>query len=116
MREVVAQLQREALPFFQSTATVGGLLNYLSTANWGSQHHLDFERGCCLAKLGRTAEAINHLRSARDEYAADPRDWCTLERQRVEELLEALAEGTASGKLRTWTADSKRSLNLDRLL
>lgn len=116
MRQILVLVRREAVPFFEQTRTVSGLLEYLEHQDWASRHHLEFELGCCLARMGQHAEAQAHLEQALREYEADGRDWCVPEADRVRRLLAALDQNQAFRQLSEWEAESVRSLDVSQLL
>ena len=115
MQEVVQALQGQAIPFFEATGTVAGLLDLLLSENWASRHHLEFELGCCLVRLGRIEEAERHLTQGISLYQSDGRKWCQDGIARSEELLGAIRRGVASELLQEWTRQSVRKLRLEEL-
>lgn len=115
MQEVVPAFQNQVTPFFTSTETVEGLLGFLLTEDWASQHHLKFELGCCLAILGRIEEAERHLTQAISLYRADGRKWCQDYITKCEELIAAIRRGVASELFQEWTRWSVRGLRLEKL-
>lgn len=115
MQEVVQAFQDQAIPFFTSTETVGGLLDVLLTQDRMPQHHVKFELGCCLAKLGRMEDAEGYLARAISLYRADGRTWCQEYITKCEELIGAIRRGVASDLLQEWTRQSMRVLRLEKL-
>jgi hypothetical protein len=49
MAKVAGMVKTQALPFFEATKSVDGLLECLKRENWGSQHHLYLEIAFCEA-------------------------------------------------------------------
>ena len=115
MEEVLTMLCEQAIPFFESTKTTEGLLIHLEQADWGSQHHLSFERACCAAKLGRMSEAATHVARAIDLYREDGRDWCNQYLEQCDDLLTAVRNREADALLRQWEAQSVANLRLEKL-
>ena len=70
MAEVLDAFHGEARRFFESTETVGGLLEHLLTIRL-DDHHYEFERGACFARLGSLDEAVRRLRRAIELYGED---------------------------------------------
>jgi len=116
MRRILILVKGEALPFFQQTRTASDLLEHLRHETWASRHHLEFEIGCCLARLDQHPEAHAHLEQALFQYEADGRDWCAREAGRVRELLAAIERNEADHKLGEWEAESIQSLGVAQLL
>jgi hypothetical protein len=101
MREVLDAFHGEGSPFFGSTKTVSGLL-----AHWLpirlDDHHYEFERAACLARLGSVDEAVQRLRRAVVLYHEDGRDWCAEYADRATTLMKACESGTHSSLLAQW--------------
>jgi len=115
MREVTRMAHDQALPFFESTKTVEGLLACLENENWGSTHHLNLEKACCSAKLGRLSQAQGYALRAIELYREDGRAWCSEGIQHCERLLSAILTGEADGLLRAWETHSIEKLRLQKL-
>jgi hypothetical protein len=116
METVVRMLHEQALPFFDATRTVQGLLGCLRRERWGSDHHLNMEKGCCLARLHQLDEAQERLHRAIDLYREDGRDWCEGFIQQCECLLVSIRAGRADEQLREWTRHSVTALGFQSLV
>ena len=116
MSEAVCLVNTQTLPFFAQTRTTRLLYERLLKERWGSQHHLQFELGCCLARLQRFAEAEEVLKRAVDLYENDGRDWCIREIERVNSLRTAIQQGRSDARLIEWVRESVSGLGLGALL
>ncbi|WP_299879713.1 tetratricopeptide repeat protein [Zoogloea sp.] len=116
MTVLVEIFQTQALPFFSKTGSVSGLCLQLEKEQWGSEHHLNFEIGCCLAKLHRLSEAERCLRKAAKLYEQDGREWCEIEVGRIRSLLTAIETGKTDELLDQWIEHSVTELGLRSLL
>jgi len=108
--------ESQAMPFFESTKTPEGLLAYLEHENWGSQHHLNFEKACCEARLSRLPDARRHALRAIELYREDGRSWCTSGIELCERLLAAIDGAMVGDLLRQWTDHSIAKLRLEKLI
>jgi hypothetical protein len=115
MRKIVDLVREEAMPFFTHTRSVAGLLKYLKADRWGSDHHLSFEIGCCLARLKQFDQAVVELEHAATLYEEDGLEWCAKESDRVRTLLTAIKNGTAEVLLQQWEQESIKALKLGPL-
>ena len=115
MHEVVAMSREQAIPFFESTKTVEGLLAHLEKERWGSEHHLNFDKACCAAKLGRLSQAATFLERAIDLYREDGRPWCHENIELCGRLLAAVRNDEAEALLRDWQSQSVANLRLGKL-
>ena len=111
MAEVLDAFQGEARPFFESTETVRGLLEHLLPIRL-DDHHYEFQRGACFARLGSTDEAVSRLRRAVHLYHEDGRDWCAQYADRATVLMGACQSGTQSSLLAEWEQFSRSRLGL----
>lgn len=76
MAKVVNMAQTQALPFFDVTKSVAGLLKCLKGESWASRHHLYLEMAFLEARMGRFEDAKLHALQAMDLYREDGRAWC----------------------------------------
>jgi hypothetical protein len=116
MSEAMCLADTQAMPFFAQTRTTLLLYDRLLKEQWGSEHHLLFEMGCCLARLQRFIEAEKILRRAVYLYEKDGRDWCNIEIGRVNSLRRAIQQGRSDECLIGWTRESVSNLALDALV
>jgi hypothetical protein len=111
MAEVLDAFQGEARPFFESTETVSGLLEHLLPICL-DDHHYEFERGACFARLGSLDEAVRRLRRAVDLYGEDGRDWCAQYADRAGALMKECQSGRPSSLLGEWEEFTRSRLGL----
>jgi len=111
MREVLDAFHGEGSRFFESTKTVIGLLEHLLPIRL-DDHHYEFERGACFARLGSVDEAVPRLRRAVTLYHEDGRDWCAEYADRATSLMRACESGTHSSLLVRWEEFSRTRLGL----
>jgi len=104
MADICEKTRSIVFPWFDSTSTAMGLAKELVGLSEDENPHTFFELGCCHTIAGDLAaasaslrEAIQHFQSSYDEMPA--RKWAIKERSLVEELLEAIADGTHAGLL-----------------
>ena len=116
MQRVVEMANEQAVPFFQSSDTIRGLLGCLKKEHWGSRHHLSLEKAACHARLGHTDNARSCASRAIKLYRKDGRDWCEGYVLLCEELLTALEAGTSERLLCDWRRHSVDKLGLARFL
>ena len=95
MATVVNMARTQALPFFDVTKSVGGLLECLKRESWGSRHHLYLDMAFCEARMGRFDDAKSHALQAIDLYREDGRAWCP----QYIELCQRLIGGIETNKL-----------------
>jgi hypothetical protein len=112
MSEAAPLVAAQAIPFFERTRTTLLLYEILRKERWGAEHHLQFQMGCCLARLQRLSEAEKALRRAVRLYEKDGYDWCRDEIKRVNSLLTAIKEGRSDEQLNAWTRTSISNLEL----
>ena len=106
----------QALPFFESTKTVEGLLTHLQHEDWGAQHHLNLEKACCAAKVKRLSDARIYTLIAIELYREDGWDWCMQYIKLCEPLLTAIDDNTVGDLMERWTKQSITKLRLNKLL
>jgi hypothetical protein len=115
MAKVVNMVRTQALPFFESTKSVDGLLACLKRETWASQHHLLREIAFCEARAGRVGEAQSHAVRAIELYREDGRQWCS----ECIELCQRLIAGIESNKLtelfQHWIDHSVGHLGLSKI-
>jgi hypothetical protein len=115
MTKVVNMAQTQALPFFDATKSVGGLLECLKGERWGSRHHLYLEMAFCEARIDRFDDAKSHALQAIDLYREDGRAWCP----GYIELCQRLIGGIESNKLadifQRWIDHSVGNLGLCKI-
>lgn len=106
---ILGSICEEAVPFFERTRTVEGLSEVLAKENWGSGHHLHFQRGVALALMGDTGGARKHLDDAIRLYQEDGREWCADKIDKAKQLSEALANGNAPQLLTRWERENAKA-------
>ena len=106
---ILGSIRAEALPYFEKVRTVQGLSALLAEEQWGSAHHLSFQRGVAAALEGNAPAARRHLADAIELYEADGRDWCVGCVERAMGLQEALATGTAAQLLSSWEQTNSKA-------
>jgi hypothetical protein len=111
MSEVVEAFSQEAVEFFDSTAPVAGLLQHMLAIR-PDDHHYEFRRGACLARIGSTEEAIRRLSRAVALYWDDGRDWCAGYAAQAETLLRACETDNCGPLLDQWEQGSKLRLGI----
>jgi hypothetical protein len=111
MAEVLDAFHVQGRPFFESTRTVSGLLHHLLPIRL-DDHHYEFCRGACFARLGSVNEAVLRLRRAVELYHADGRDWCAQFADQATTLMKACQLGTHSSVLAEWEAFTRSRLRL----
>lgn len=109
--EVVDVFQSEGVAFLESTRTVSGLLEHLLPIRL-DDHHYEFERGACFARLGSVGEAVPRLRRAVALYHEDGRDWCAENAGRATSLMRACESGAQSSLLAQWEDFTRSRLGL----
>jgi hypothetical protein len=115
MTKVVKMAQTQALPFFEATKSVDGLLQCLKRENWGSQHHLYLEIACCEARMGRFDEAKSDALRAIELYRADGRDWCAAYIELSQRLVSGVENRNLTGILHSWIDHSVGKLGLSKI-
>jgi hypothetical protein len=108
-RVIVGSILAEAFPFFEATATIGGLSELLAKEEWGSDHHQQFQLGVAAAFKGDFGDAQRHLSDAIVLYRNDGRDWCDDYIDRANRLCEALADGEAMQLLHCWEQANRKA-------
>jgi hypothetical protein len=116
MKQVVQMAETQAIPFFESTKTARGLLLYLEKEKWGSLHHLNLEKACCAAALGRLPEARKYALLALDLYRRDDFDWRNQYVALCEQLVASIETHTTGGLLKQWRDYSISKLRLEKLV
>lgn len=115
MNEITSLLIEDIVPWFDYCQTVKGLNKLLAKERWGSDHHLEFEKACCLAYLGKHRESKRRLKKAISLYKKDGREWCSKYIQQCQELLDSIDEGTNDYVMSEWVEYSIRNLRLSKL-
>lgn len=98
----------EALPFFEKTETMEGFSALLANEDWGSLHHLSFQRGVAAVLSDNILDAQRHLTDAIHLYEEDGRDWCANYIDRAKRLCEALTTGSAMQLLDHWEQANRK--------
>ncbi len=99
---ILRSIRAEAFPFFEKTRTVERISAVLAEEEWGSAHHLSFQRGVAAALMSDATSAREHLTDAIRLYEEDGREWCASYSVRANQLREALAKGNANRLLTDW--------------
>jgi hypothetical protein len=115
MQEVTSLILSKTLPWFDKCDTVKGLYKILSRERWGSRHHLEFEKACCLARLGRLDEAKDRLDTAIKLFIDDGRDWTPQYVNECQDLIDAIERGNHDQLLSDWVEWSIGQLRLGKL-
>jgi hypothetical protein len=92
----------QAMPWFETNATLEGHLTTLRAEPWNSQHHGRFQIGVVEAMLCIRNEAISDLVAASRLYAEDGRSWCASYIEKSEALIDALNRGEEAPLLDQW--------------
>jgi hypothetical protein len=115
MAKVVNMAQTQALPFFDETKSVGGLLECLKRESWGSQHHLKLEIAFCEARLGRFDDAKSHALQAVDLYRDDGRAWCPEYIELCQRLIGGIENNKLAEMFQHWIDHSVSKLGLSKI-
>jgi hypothetical protein len=115
MGSVAALAQALAVPFFEATASVEGLLAHISGSGLAKQHHGILDRACCMARLGHFTEAHALALQAILRYREDGRPFCAAYIELCDQLIACLAEETAGELLCRWVEYSVGELRLEKL-
>jgi hypothetical protein len=115
MAKVANMAQTQALPFFDETKSVNGLLECLKREIWGSRHHLHLEMACCEARLGRFGEAQAHALRAIDLYREDGRDWCAEYIDLCQRLIAGIESSELTEMFQHWIEHSVGKLGLSKI-
>lgn len=115
MVKVVNMAENQALPFFDTTKSVAGLLECLSHENWGSRHHQLLERAFCEARLGRLDDAKSHARQAIDLYREDGRAWSSEYIELCQQLIGGLEGDRLPEMFERWIDHSGGKLGLSKI-
>jgi hypothetical protein len=115
MGRVAALAQAQAVPFFEATASIEGLLARISRFALAEQHHGILDRACCMARLERFDEAHALALQAVVRYRKDGRPFCAAYVELCDQLIAGLAEETAGELLRRWVERSVGALRLEKL-
>jgi len=98
----------QAIPWFNTTSSLEGLIGVIRAEDWGSKHHQQFQIAIIEALLQRYEDAQVHAQSAIELYRADTRDWASAYCARAEELLTALRDGRPDELLTEWYEANKK--------
>lgn len=116
MQAAAAALRWQAVPWFERTRTLAGLLAHLPLPTPGADPHDVFDRACCLARLGRLRESAHAAARARRLYLRDgraawraPAEFCAM-------LFAAALAERVEGLLGEWERLTARNLHLRRLV
>jgi hypothetical protein len=115
MAKVVKMVQTQALPFFEATKSVDGLLECLKSEDWGSRHHLYLEMAFCEARMDRFDEAKSHALRAIELYRADGRDWCPEYIELSQRLIGGVESSKLTGILQCWIDHSLGKIGLSKI-
>lgn len=115
MARVVNMAERQALPFFEATKSVPGLLNCLNHEIWGSRHHQFLEMAFCEARIGRFHDAKSHALQAIDLYRVDGRAWCPEYIELCQELIGGMESNKLSEMFERWIDHSVGKLRLSEI-
>jgi hypothetical protein len=116
MERVVQLMYKRVLPsYFQRLETMEDFLALLEKRP-DPDHHVHFQRACCLVKLQRLDEAGGQLTAAIRQYVEDGRSWCFPKAAQCEEMLKAIGEGTSLEVYERWKAETIRKLRLEKVV
>lgn len=115
MAIVVNMARTQAVPFFDATKSVGGLLACLKRESWGSQHHLYLEMAFCEARMGRFDDARSHALRAIDLYREDGRAWCPEYIERCQRLIGGIESDNLAEMFHSWIDHSVGKLGLSKI-
>ena len=113
MSQVVDAFRAEAVPFFESTRSVAGLLKHLLSIP-RRDHHYEFWRGACFARLGFIDEATRLLRRAVELYLEDGRPWCADYAEQATTLVRACEAREQQQLLADWELFSRSKLGFEK--
>jgi hypothetical protein len=115
MAKVANMVQTQALPFFEATKSVDGLLECFNRENWGSRHHLYLEMAFCEARMGRFGEAQAHALRAIELYREDGRDWCAKYIDLCQRLIAGIERNKLTAMFQHWIQHSLGKLGLSKI-
>ena len=115
MAKVVNMAQTQALPFFDATNSVAGLLDCLKRESWASRHHLYLEMAFCEARMGRFDDAKSHALKAIDLYQEDGRAWCPQYIELCRRLIGAIESNKLPEMFQGWIDHSVGKLGLSKI-
>jgi len=116
MERVAHLILKRVLPsFFQRLETMEDFLALLQQRA-SPDHHVHFQRACCLVKLQRLDEAKEQLTEAIRQYFEDGRSWCFPKAAQCEEMLEAISGGSSLELYERWKAETIRGLRLEKIV
>ncbi len=115
MAKVVNMAQTQALPFFDATKSVAGLLECLKSENWASRHHLYLEMAFCEVRVGRFDDAKSHALQAIDSYREDGRAWCPEYIELCQRLIGAMESNKSAQMFQGWIDHSVGKLGLSKI-
>src|SRR5262245_44204123 len=115
MGKLVNMAQTQALPFFDATKSVAGLLECLRAECWASRHHLYLEMAFCEARVGQFEDAKSHALQAIDLYREDGRAWCPQYVELCQQLIGGIESNKLPETLQRWIDHSVGKLGLSKL-
>ena len=115
MAKVVNMTQTQALPFFDATKSVAGLLECLKRESWASRHHLNLDIAFCEARMGRLDEAKSYALQAIDLYKEDGRAWCSEHIELCQRLIGGIESNKLAEMFQRWIDHSVGKLGLSKL-
>jgi len=117
MQLIAHLMQTQVLPaYYTRIETAADFLDLVLLKRTDPDHHVHFERGCCLIKLERFEEASHELAAAIKQYLEDGREWCFPKAAQCEQMLKAIAEGTALDLYEQWKAETIQNLKLEKIV
>src|SRR5262245_22881115 len=115
MANVVNMAQAQALPFFDATKSVAGLLECLKGETWASRHHLYLDMAFCEARVGRFDDAKAHALQAIDLYREDGRAWCAECIELCQRLIGGIENRELAEMFSRWIDHSVGKLGLSKI-
>jgi hypothetical protein len=115
MVKVANMVQAQALPFFEATKSVDGLLDCLQHERCESRHHWYREIAFCEARSGRFGDAQAHAARAIELYREDGRDWCAEYIDLCQQLIAGIESNTLAEMFRHWIEHSVGKLGLSKI-
>jgi hypothetical protein len=119
MKDVAATFRSFAIPWFDRTASVRGLVDELMRFESSPNAHIHFEIGCCLAWIS-DQQSVATLLNAQNLYESSyeemrSRDWCLKGASDCALLLNGIAEGSSQAVLTDWITKTVEALKIGRL-
>jgi hypothetical protein len=125
LRETYKLITRFALPFFEATASSGGIIRsyegnifgisrFRKRVYWGTPGWGNFDFGHIYLRNGNIGKARKHFRKCIREFDSDDRDWAQSTAKKCVEVMSIMDRGPQSIEhyLAATTADSMKKLKI----